>query len=325
MTKTILLSAPYMLPTVERFRPAFAKYGLDLIVPEVEERMEVEDILRYAGQFDGAVCGDDRYTAEVLAACAPRLKVISKWGTGIDSLDRVAAAKLGIQIRNTPDAFTDPVADSVMAGVLSFARQTPWLDKAIKAGEWRKLPGRSLFECTLGVIGVGRIGKAVIRRARGFGMRLLGYDTVEVPDSFLAETGVDMVSLEELLSQSDFVSLNADLNPTSHHILNAQTIAHLQPHAVVINTARGPLVDEPALIAALQAGKLAGAMLDVFEYEPLPADSPLRTMDNVLLAPHNSNASPFSWERVHWNTIRNLLDGLGIPADDLDPADYPAR
>lgn len=324
MAKTVLLSAPYMLPTVERFRPAFARYGIELLVPEVSERLEAEAILQYAGQFDGAVCGDDRFTAEVLAACAPRLKVISKWGTGIDSIDKEAAAKLGIQVRNTPDAFTDAVADSVMAYVLAFARQTPWLDKALKSGSWAKLPGRALSECTLGVVGVGRIGKAVLRRARGFGMRLLGNDIVAPPADFVGEVGVQILSLDELLAQSDFVSLNCDLNPTSRHILNVAALANIKPGAVVINTARGPLVDEPALVAALQQGRVAGAGLDVFEYEPLPADSPLRKMDNVLLAPHNSNASPSAWERVHWNTIRNLLDGLGISATDLDPKDFPA-
>lgn len=325
MAKTILLSAPYMLPTVERFRPAFARYGLELIVPEVHERLEAEQILQHAGQFDGAVCGDDRFTAEVLAACAPRLKVISKWGTGIDSIDREAAARLGIQVRNTPDAFTDAVADSAMAYILSFARQTPWLDQAIKAGQWSKLPGRSLLECTLGVVGVGRIGKAVLRRARGFGMRLLGNDIIEIDPAFVAETGVEQVPLPELLAQADFVSLNCDLNPSSHHLIDAAALGQMQPTAVLVNTARGPLIDEPALVAALQAGKLAGAALDVFEHEPLPAGSPLRSMGNVLLAAHNSNASPRAWERVHWNTIRNLLDGLGISAADLDPADYPPR
>jgi D-3-phosphoglycerate dehydrogenase len=325
MAKTILLSAPYMLPTVERFRPVFARYGLELIVPEVHERLEAGQILQHAGLFDGAVCGDDRFNAEVLAACAPRLKVISKWGTGIDSIDRAAAAKLGIQIRNTPDAFTDAVADSAMAYILSFARHTPWLDRAVKSGQWSKLPGRSLLECTLGVVGVGRIGKAVLRRARGFGMRLLGNDIIEIDPAFVAETGVEQVPLPELLAQADFVSLNCDLNPSSQHLIDAAALALMQPAAVLVNTARGPLVDEPALIAALQAGQIAGAALDVFEHEPLPADSPLRKMENVLLAAHNSNASPRAWERVHWNTIRNLLDGLGISAADLDPADYPPR
>ncbi len=315
---TILLTAPYMLPFVERFQPVFEHYGLQVIIPEVQERMEEADLLRYAGQFDGTICGDDRYTPRVLEACAPRLKVISKWGTGIDSIDRQACARLGVKIGNTLNAFTLPVADTVMGYILAFARRQPWMDKAMKNGEWEKIPGRSLSECTLGVIGVGNIGKAVTHRARAFGMTVLGNDIVEIDHVFVAESGIQMVTLDALLSQADFISINADLNPTSYHLINAESLSRVKPGAVLINTARGPIVHEVALVEALQRGPLGGAALDVFEFEPLPADSPLRAMDHVMLAPHNANSSPAAWERVHWNTIKNLLDGLGIPHEDLN-------
>lgn len=313
---TILLSAPYMIPTWERFKPVFDHYGIDVIVANVHERLEEADLLPFAGQVDGSICGDDRYTAHVLSCFAPRLKVISKWGTGIDSIDRQAAAALGIQVRNTPNAFTLPVADTVMGYMLAFARCQPWMDRQVKAGIWDKIPGRSLSECTLGVIGVGNIGKAVIRRARGFGMKLLGNDIIPIAPDFILENGVEMTTLEDLMHRADFISVNCDLNPTSYHLINAQSIAWCQSGAVLINAARGPLVDEPALVAALQNGTIAGAALDVFEKEPLPLDSPLMKLDNVMLAPHNANSSPSAWERVHWNTLRNLIDGLG-----LDPAD----
>lgn len=316
--KTILLSAPYLIPFAERFRPVFAHYGLELLIPSVRERMEEEDLLAYAGQFDGTICGDDRYSERVLRACLPRLRVIAKWGTGIDSIDRRTAEQLGIAVRNTPNAFTLPVADTTLGYILAFARRQPWMDRAMKAGQWQKIPGRSLSECTLGVVGVGNIGKAVLRRARAFGMRLLGNDIQPIAPDFLLENGVQMLPLPELLAQADFISLHCDLNPTSRHLINAETLSWVRPQAVLINTARGPIVDEPALVQALQAGQLAGAALDVFEVEPLPLDSPLLHMDNVLLAPHNSNSSPAAWERVHWNTIRNLLDALDIAHTDLD-------
>ena len=309
---TVLMTAPYMIPCLERFKPTFDKYGIQLIVPEVSERMEEADLLKYAGQFDSAICGDDRYTARVLEACAPRLKVISKWGTGIDSIDSAAASRLDVRVARTPNAFTTPVADTVLGYLLAFVRRGPWMDAAMKRGEWEKIPGKTLGECTLGVIGVGNIGKAVTRRARAFGMKVLGNDIVEIDHVFISESGIHMTNLDALLSDSDFVSVNCDLNPTSHHLINAGTLAKMKPSAVVINTARGPIVDEPALVAALQAGQIAGAALDVFENEPLPHDSPMLKMDNVLLAPHNANSSPAAWERVHWNTIRNLLEGLGI-------------
>jgi len=309
---TILLTAPYMLPFVDRFKPVFEKYGLDIIVPDVQERMEEADLMKYAGQFDGAICGDDRYTAHVLEACAPRLKVISKWGTGVDSIDAETCSRLNIRLCRTLNAFTTPVADSVMSYILAFARRQPWMDAAMKRGEWKKIPGRSLSECTLGVIGVGNIGKAVTRRAKAFGMKVYGNDIIGIDHVFISESGIEMTSLESLLSQSDFVSINCDLNPASHHLMNSDTFSLMKPSAILINTARGPIVEEKALITALQSKRLAGAALDVFEFEPLPLESPLLKMDNVMLAPHNSNSSPAAWERVHWNTIKNLVEGLGL-------------
>jgi len=312
MKYTVLITAPYMIPVVERFKPVFDKYGIELTIPNVHERMEEADLLKYAGEFDGAICGDDRYSARVIEACAPRLKVISKWGTGIDSIDAEACSHYQIKIGRTLNAFTQPVADTVLGYMLAFARRQPWMDKEMKAGKWEKMPGMALSECTLGVIGVGNIGKAVLRRAQAFGMKIFGNDIVEIDQTFINETGVEMTDLRFLLSNADFVSINCDLNPTSHHLMNADTFALMKPNAVLINSARGPIVAEEALIEALQAKRIAGAALDVFEHEPLPLDSPLLKMDNVLLAPHNSNSSPAAWEKVHWNTIKNLLDGLGL-------------
>ncbi len=306
------MTAPYMIPFLDRFRPALSEYGIDLIVPDVRERMEEDDILKYAGQFDGTICGDDRYTARVIAACAPRLKVISKWGTGVDSIDAEACAKFGVKLGRTPNAFTTPVADTVLGYMLAFARRQPWMDREMKSGKWEKIPGRTLSEMTLGVIGVGNIGKAVTRRAKAFGMKVLGTDIIDVDHVFVNETGIEIANLQSLLSNSDFVSVNCDLNPASHHLINADTLALMKPTAVLINTARGPIVEEKALVAALASGQVGGAALDVFEFEPLPLDSPLLKMDNVLLAPHNSNSSPAAWERVHWSTIKNLVEGLGM-------------
>jgi len=313
---TILFSAPYMLQSLERFRPVLEGYGLDLITAEVHERLEEADLMRYAGQFDGAICGDDRYSARVLDVCVPRLKVISKWGTGVDSIDAAACARLGIKLCRTVNAFTLPVADTVMGYLLAFARRQPWMDKAMKAGVWDKIPGRALHECTLGIIGVGAIGKTLTRRARAFGMTVVGNDIVEIDHVFIAETGIQMTSLDALLSASDFVSVNCDLNPTSYHLMNARTLGLMRKEAILVNCARGPIVDEAALVQALEADTIGGAALDVFELEPLPVDSPLKRMDNVLLAPHNSNSSPAAWERVHRNTIKNLIEGLGMNFDE---------
>jgi D-3-phosphoglycerate dehydrogenase len=309
MTRKVLVSAPYMQPVIHRFRDLFEKNDIELVVPPVTERLEEDELLEYVRDIDGAICGDDRFTRRVLQA-APKLKVISKWGTGIDSIDQEACRELGIAVRNTPNAFSEPVADTVIAYILAFARRLLVTNRQMHEGMWRKLPLVSLRECTLGVLGVGNVGKAVVRRAVGFGIDVLGNDIVDMPPEFLADTGIRMVSKEELLEKSDFVSLNCDLNPTSFHLIGQRELALMKATAYLINIARGPIIDEPALVRALEEGRLAGAALDVFEVEPLPEDSPLRSLDNVLLAPHNANSSPEAWERVHQNTIRNLLEVL---------------
>ncbi len=312
----VLITAPYILPEIDRFRPIFTERGIALLIPRVNERMEEADLLPLVGDIDGTICGDDRYTARVLDA-APKLRVIAKWGTGIDSIDREACAARGVAVLNTPNAFSEPVADSALGYMLCFARRLPWMDRTLRETGWRKIPSVSLGECILGIIGVGNVGRAVARRATAFGMRLLGCDPVEPPTDLLAAVGMTMVDLPTLLEQSDFISINCDLNPTSLHLINEAALARVKPDAVLINTARGPVIDEPALVAALQASRLAGAALDVFEDEPLPDDSPLRTMEQVMLAPHNANSSPVAWERVHKNTIRNLLRGLGLEEGHL--------
>jgi D-3-phosphoglycerate dehydrogenase len=310
MTLRVLITAPYMQPEIERFRPIFTQHDIELVVPNVEERCEEAELLRYIEDIDGAICGDDAFTERVLSA-AKRLKVIAKWGTGIDSIDQQACHKLGIAVRNTSNAFSEPVADSVLGYMLAFVRRQPWMTEAMRRGVWDKIPGRTLGECTLGIVGVGNIGKAVAKRARAFNMSLLGTDPLEMPESFLQASGVRMVDLPELLETSDFVSISCDLNPTSRHLLDDAAFARMKSSAVLINCARGPIVDEGALERALVSGRIAGAALDVFEVEPLPPGSPLRGLAQVLLAPHNANSSPRAWEFVHENTIRNLLEGLG--------------
>jgi len=199
-----------------------------------------------------------------------------------------------------------------MAYILAFARQVPWMDARMKAGGWEKIPSVALHECTLGVIGVGRIGKSLLARAHAFNMELLGNDIIEIDTGFLKAYPVEMRPLGDLLRHSDFVSVNCDLNPTSRHLINQDTLAMMKPKAILINTARGPIVEERALVDSLQSGAIAGAGLDVFEDEPLPEDSPLRSMENVLLGSHNANSSPTAWEHVHRNTIQNLFQGLGL-------------
>lgn len=307
----IMISAPYMIPFVERFRSEFEALGLQVMVPQVEERLSEAQLLGIIGDVDGVICGDDEFTDRVMAA-APRLKVISKWGTGVDQIDADAAARRGIRIGRTPNAFTEPVSDSTLAYILSFARRTPWMDRDLRAGRWSKIPGIALNEATLGIVGVGDIGSAVAKRAAAFGMTILGNDLKPIRQSVKQSTGLVQVDLHELLQRSDFVSLNCDLNPTSYHLMSDAQFALMKRTAYLVNTARGKIVDQKALVRALTEKQIAGAGLDVFEDEPLAKDDPLLKFDNCLYAPHNSNSSPKAWEHVHRNTINNLLSGLGL-------------
>ena len=306
MPYRVLVSAPYFLPELERFRSYFTENDLEPVVAPVEERLEEDELLTLVGDIDAVLCGDDRITSRVMDA-APRLKVIAKWGTGIDSIDSVAAAERGIRVCRTPNAFTHPVADTVLGYILCFARKLPFMDRNMKRGQWQKIPGRAMNESIVGVIGVGAIGVAVLQRAAPFGAKLLGYDIATIDDATISSTGVEMTSLEDLLARSDYVSVNCDLTDTSFHMMNDTTFALMQSHAIIVNTARGPVIDEQALVRALQADRLGGAAMDVFEDEPLPSDSPLRGMENVLIAPHNSNSSPTAWERVHMSTLDQMV------------------
>jgi D-3-phosphoglycerate dehydrogenase len=306
----VLVSAPYFIPVIDEYQQKLSKDGIELIEATVKERLSENELLEVIGDIDGIICGDDRITERVLDA-APRLKAISKWGTGIDSIDSDAAARRGIPVYRTTNAFSEPVADTVLGYLLTFARKLPLMDQDIRGGTWEKPRLVSLGECALGVVGVGDCGKAVVRRAKAFGMRILGNDIVGMPEDFVAESGIQMVSLENLLAEADFVSLNTDLNSTSYHLIGKDQLKLMKLSAYLINTSRGPIVDEPALIEALQENRIAGAAMDVFEEEPLPEDSPLRRLDNCMLAPHNANSSPRAWSFVHENTVRNLLNGLG--------------
>jgi len=308
----VVVSAPYARSCIERYRRALELGGCDAVFACATERLEEEDLLRLLPGVHGIICGDDRITSRVLDS-APALRVISKWGTGMDSIDVEEAQRRGIAVCNTPNAFSEPVADTVLGYALLATRQLAAMNASMKDGLWQKPQLRSLSELTLGIVGVGNCGRAVARRAAAFGMRILGADIVAVDSQFRAATGLEQVPLQRLLHEADIVSLNCTLNPSSFHLIDAPALMSMKRSAFLINTCRGPVVDERALEDALASARLAGAALDVFEIEPLPATSRLRWLPNCFLAPHNANSSVAAAERVHENTIRALLEGLARP------------
>jgi D-3-phosphoglycerate dehydrogenase len=305
----ILVTAPYFQRVLNRYADRMDALGLELHVPEVNERLQESELLAIISEFDGVISGDDQFTERVLAK-AKNLKVISKWGTGIDSIDLDAATRLNVAVRNTPNAFSEPVGDTVFAFILAFSRGVHRQDADVRGGIWVKQSCFCLQGSTLGIVGVGNCGKAVARRAGGFGMRLLGNDVVHIDPDFRNQTRMIPVSLEDLLAESDFVSMNCDLNPTSYHLMCHRRFQQIKKGAYYISTCRGAVTDEQALAQALLSGRLAGAALDVFEQEPLPPGSPLRRLDNVLLTPHNANSDPATADRIHEATLYNLMEEL---------------
>ncbi|QDU41017.1 D-3-phosphoglycerate dehydrogenase [Maioricimonas rarisocia] len=230
------------------------------------------------------IAGSEPYTRTVIEGC-PELRVIARTGVGFDAIDLAACDERGIVVTTTPGVNHHSVAEHTIALLMGIARGFPDQDQRVRAGTWKRIERPRVMDTTIGVVGMGRIGKAVVTRARGLGMKVLGFEPY--PDEeFCRRWEVELTDLDSLLSRSDYVSLHNPLTPESHKMMNAERFAKMKSGSVLINTARGGLVDEEALIAALKSGHLRAAGLDVFEVEPLPTDSPLVEMENVLLSGH---------------------------------------
>jgi D-3-phosphoglycerate dehydrogenase len=309
----VLITCPQLQSTIHHYHDIFAEHDIEIELPHVVQRLSESELLDMIHRFDGVIAGDDEFTARVLEK-AKHLKIITKWGVGIDAIDLAAAKRLGIGVVNTPDVFTDEVADVVMAYIILLSRQLHKLDQSVRNGGWLKIQGISLRGKTLGVIGAGNIGRAVARRAVVAGMSAVGYEIAPVPASLMEETGMRLIGLDGLLQVSDFISLNCNLTASNRHMLGPCQFNLMKAGVYIINTARGPLIDEAALVQALQQGKVAGVALDVFEEEPLLADSPLHQFDNCIFGTHNSSNTLEAVMRVNELAIKNLLDGLRNPA-----------
>jgi phosphoglycerate dehydrogenase-like enzyme len=309
-----------------------ARHRLDLLAAlepdgvEVVARLDLGDtkdedalVAGLAGAW-GVVAGGEAYSRGVLGRL-PDLRAIVRWGVGYDRVDVAASTDHGIAVCTVPGANADAVADMALALVLSCVRRLRELDASVRAGTWRPgWAGRDLASATVGVVGLGAIGKAVVRRLRGFDCRILGVEPH--PDRDFCELhGVQLVELPEALPQVDVLTLHAPLIPATEHLLGEPELALLPPHAVVVNTSRGGLIDEAALVRALQDGTIGGAGLDVFEREPLPESSPLLGLPNVLLSAHASSFTELGATRTAEAVVasfRELLAGR-VPRGCLNP------
>lgn len=256
------------------------------------------------------VRSETRVTAELLTH-APELKVIARAGIGVDTIDVPAASRRGIAVMNAPGANTVSAAEHAVALLLALMRHIPWAAESMRRGEWdrKKYEGRELRGKTIGVIGLGRIGTYVAQLAKGFGMTVIGHDPF-LPAARVGELQVKIVPLDQLVATADVVTLHVALSDQTRHLINAARLALMKPTAVLINTARGELVDEVALASAIQGKQIAGAALDVFAREPLPKDSPLRGLDRVILTPHLAASTAEAQDRVSEEIAARVRDAL---------------
>jgi glyoxylate reductase len=237
----------------------------------------------------------DKIDTEVFDA-APKLKIVAQMAVGFDNIDVQEATKRGIYVTNTPEVLTDTTADFAWALLMAIARRVVEADKYVRTGQWKvgwhpsMMQGRDIYGATIGVVGAGRIGFGVAKRAVGFNMKVLFYDVIPRPE-MEKELGAKKVDLDTLFKESDFVSIHVPLMKETYHLVNADRLKLMKKTAYLINNSRGPVVDEKALYEALKEGRIAGAGLDVFEQEPTPVDNPLLKLDNVVVAPHISSAS----------------------------------
>jgi D-3-phosphoglycerate dehydrogenase len=272
------------------------------------------------------IAGGEPYTRGLLSA-TPELKAILRWGTGSDAIDIAAATDAGVAVVTTPAVNAEAVADMALALMLACIRRLPQLDDAVRTGGWRvEGPSRDLAGATVGVVGLGAIGRAVVRRLRGFGCRVLALEPN--PDrAFLAEHAVELSDLPSMLPQLDVLTLHAPANAASRGLIGAAELAQLPRHAVVVNTARGELIDQGALAHALQTGRIAAAGLDVFEREPVPGDDPILRAPNTILSGHISSYTELGLDRTGQAVLANLREVLAgrLPASCLNPGAWGSR
>jgi D-3-phosphoglycerate dehydrogenase / 2-oxoglutarate reductase len=290
----VLIAAREAAQVQERFHDVLETAGLTPVYPSTGKPTQLteEELLTALVGIEATVAGSEPYTARVMAA-HPQLHVIGRVGVGYDAVDVAAATTRRIVITIAPGTNHGSVAEHTFALILGFARHLPARHQAIAAGGWPRLMSTPLRGRTIGLAGLGRIGKAVAARAVAFEMRVLAYDPV--PDEVFCSThGITLVSFERLLAESDYLSLHLPSTPQTRHLINRDTLARMKPDAVLVNTSRGGLVCEDDLIPALRERKIRGAALDVFEQEPLPVDHPLRELENVVLTPHNAGVDILS-------------------------------
>lgn len=316
----ILVTCGHLQRHIGRYEAEIRDHGVDLWVPQlIGQQFDAAAMAAMLPEVDTVVAGDDDLTgATIESGARGRLRSIVKWGIGTDNVDKVTAARLGIHVYNTPGMFSDEVADLALGHVLCLARHLHRMDRAVRTGAWSRYEGTSLSGKTAGIVGLGGIGRAIAKRCTAFGMSVVGCDVATIEPSSLSACGAAQAPFETVLERADILILACSLTAENRHLMNDAAFARMKHGAMLVNVARGPIVDEAALVTALESGKIGSAGLDVFEVEPLPPDSPLRGFDNCLFGTHAGSGTLEAVQRVNRITIDIALALLGIDDHRLD-------
>ncbi|MCL2191826.1 MAG: phosphoglycerate dehydrogenase [Treponema sp.] len=296
--------------------PAMAKlrsFADTLVFNPTSKPLGDDELIPLLNGCDGCIAGVDYFTAKVMEN-AGGLKVVSRYGTGVDRVDLAAAKANGITVCNTPGANSQAVADLTFALLLSLVRNIPVLDRKTRKGEWPRSGGIELYGKTLGILGLGAIGKAVARRAGGFSMRVLACDPY-TDGEYAVANGIAMVGFDTLIQESDFLSLHLPFTEQTRHIISAGALGAMKRGAFIVNTARGGLIDEAAAYKLLKEGHIGGLGMDVYETEP-PVKSPFFELENVVVTPHTAAHTIEATQAMADMSVQNLIDvlsGKGCP------------
>ena len=308
MPPRILLTTTSFQDTPGEHHDRLAATGWEVVT--ARGPLSEADTLAAVGEVDGYICGDDAITRRVLEKASPRLKVLSKYGIGVDKIDVAACTEMGIPVLFTPGVNHTTVAEHAFLLLLALEKNLLFHCDSTRAGGWQRQTGHELLGKTIGIVGLGRIGREVAIRAKAFGMRPLGYD-VYWDEAFAAEHGVTRAAtIDEVFAQSDYLSLHTNLTPETRDLVRAETIRRMKPDVIVINCARGEIVNTADMAAALAAGRVRGYGTDVLDVEPPPADHPLTHLPNCLVTPHVGSRTSESVQRQALAAVENLVRAM---------------
>jgi len=308
----VLVTCPPMLRLIEEFKPQFEEKGIELIAPKVVQTLSEDELTELVPQVEGWIIGDDPATERVFTAGKQgKLKAAVKWGVGVDNVDFKTCEKLGIPVTNTPQMFGHEVGALAVQYVLALARDSYFIDREVRKGNWPKPAGISLEGRTAAVIGFGDIGKHTAKYLRPFGLNVIVYDPFAKPNE-VEQQQFSFKNYPDDIEKADFLVVTCALNESTYHMVNEEVLSKMKDAVRIVNVSRGPVIDEKALISALESGKVYAAALDVFEEEPLPLSSPLRNFEKCILGTHNGSNTVDAVRRASKEAIRKLFQFLEV-------------